>query len=117
MAAAFTPPLQMAHRLTLQSRNDQVVSGGEDAAAGELMTNWTNVANLWGALLDSQVRWREEGQQMSEVTQHRVIIRYRDDVTSGWRFLLDERELSILTVVDPDQSQRFLNCLCEEAAR
>jgi SPP1 family predicted phage head-tail adaptor len=68
-------------------------------------------------MIDSRVSRSEAAQQMEETAQHRIIIRYRDDVASGWRFVLKERELVIVTLVDPDQSRRFLSCLCEEAAR
>ena len=67
--------------------------------------------------LDRRRLGAEEAQQNQETAQHRVLIRHRNDVASGWRFLLDGRELAILTVIDPDQSRRFLSCLCEEAAR
>ena len=111
MAAQFSLPAPLSHRLTLQSRHDDV------REEGELVTTWHNVARVWGALIDSRATRSEEAQQMQEVAQHRIIIRHRNDVASGWRFLLDQRELAILTVIDPDQSRRFLSCLCEEVAR
>ena len=111
MVARFSPPAPLSHRLILQSRNDTAQQ------EGELVTHWTTIAKVWGALIDSRVTRKEEAQQMVEVAQHRIIIRHRDDVASGWRFLLDARELDIRTVIDPDQTGRFLSCLCEEAAR
>ncbi len=101
----------MGHRLTLQERSEAMNT------FGELQVTWTDVANVWGAIVSSTMQRREEAQQMSEFALHQIVIRYRDDVASGWRFLLGDRELSILTVVDPDQSRRFLSCQCEEAAR
>lgn len=109
-AARFSPPAPLCHRLLLQGRSEQVTD------EGELLTTWTNVAKLWGALTDSRVVRSEEAQQMAEVAQHRIIIRHRRDVVSGWRFVLNEQQLTILTVIDPDQSRRFLSCLCEEGA-
>ena len=107
---SFNAPT-MGHRLVLQSPTDSV------STDGELLTDWTTIATIWGAFTASKVRREEEAQQMVEVQQHQIVIRYRDDVANGWRFLLDDREISILTVIDPDQSRRFLSCACEEAAR
>ena len=111
MAARFSLSAPLSHRLELQSRHEAVGEGGE------LVTTWSPVARVWGALVDSRVVRSEEAQQNQETAQHRVLIRHRNDVASGWRFLLDGRELAILTVIDPDQSRRFLSCLCEEVAR
>jgi len=109
--ARFQLPSGMGHRLTLQSRTEAV------GASGELDTNWSTVATIWGAFTSSDIQRREEAQQMLEIAQHQIVIRYRDDVASGWRFLIEGREISILTVLDPDQSKRFLSCQCQEAAR
>ncbi len=95
-------PPGMSHRLNLQSKSETV---------------WTTKATVWGAFVKSEVTRQEEAQQMVETLQHQIVIRYRDDVASGWRFLLGGREISILAIVDPDQSRRFLSCRCEEAAR
>ncbi|MEP1206723.1 MAG: phage head closure protein [Rhizobiaceae bacterium] len=109
--APFQLTSSRGHRLTLQSRSE---AAGED---GVLETTWTNVAAVWGAFVSSDIQRREEAQQMVEVLQHQIVIRYRDDLASGWRFLLDDREIAILSVIDPDQTRRFLSCRCEEEAR
>ena len=111
MGALYSLPSQLSHRLTLQSRAERTDESGD-----QILT-WTTRAQVWAAMIDSQVERREEGQQMEEVAQHRLVIRFRKDIASGWRFLLQGRELSIRTVIDPDQTKRFLICQCEEPAR
>ena len=100
-----------SHRLELQTLSEEV------SPSGELSQQWTIICSVWGALFDKSVIRDEQAQQMRETINLSVLIRYRDDVANGWRFLLGERELTILTVHDPDETKRFLSCRCEEQGR
>ena len=49
-----------------------------------------------------------------ENATHRITIRMRAGVKSGLRFRLAARLFRIVTVSDPDETGRYLNCYCEE---
>jgi SPP1 family predicted phage head-tail adaptor len=48
---------------------------------------------------------------------HRIWIRFRDGVSAGQRFHKGARLFAVKLVQDPDETGRYLTCLCEEDAR
>lgn len=71
-------------------------------------------AQVW-----AKVETRSGGEQFSEQRleqsrTHVVTIRWRPDVTSQMRFDLRGRKLAIRTVIDRNETRRFLECGCEE---
>lgn len=45
---------------------------------------------------------------------HRVWLAWRSDIAAGMRFRKARRILGIRTVMDPDETRRFIVCRCEE---
>lgn len=45
---------------------------------------------------------------------HRVWLAHRSDIAAGMRFRKGRRILAIRTVMDPDETGRFIVCRCEE---
>jgi len=45
---------------------------------------------------------------------HRIKLRYRPDLTGGWRLKSNERVFRLLAVSDPDGRERELHCMAEE---
>lgn len=54
-----------------------------------------------------------EGRFQGIVT-HEIRLRYRDDLTGGWRIKARNRVFRLLAVTDPDLKSRELLCLAEE---
>jgi SPP1 family predicted phage head-tail adaptor len=99
---------KLRHRVTLQSPSRTDDGGGGATIA------WGDAADLWAALETNTGGETSSAGRLSGTIQAVVTIRYRDGVTPSMRFVLGARTLQICAVLDPDGSERFLRCLCEE---
>ena len=110
MSRLRTPdPGEFRHALRLEQpmRVEDDLGGGTDQT-------WSIVATLYAAidpLTPSQVF---QARQDIERITHRVTMRCRDDVESVWSFARLDRRFLISTVLDPDETRRFLHCYVEE---
>ena len=52
--------------------------------------------------------------QLEARVSHRIVIRYRDDVTTNDRILWGSRTFNIRAVIDREARGRWLELLCEE---
>ncbi len=111
MARHHADPGELKHRVDMY-RLDQQPDG-----LGEMSTNHLFVASVWARVQPLSADRDEQGEQIMETVQHRITIRFRDDVASGWRLHLGERVFDILTVFDPTEAGRFLECRCQEQGR
>lgn len=111
MRLTFLDPGRLTARLELQAETAMPDGQGGETAA------WTPVASLWGLVEPVAARPHEEASAQAATITHRVIVRMRDDVRRGMRFLHRGRELSIRAVHDPDERRAYLACLCEEEGR
>lgn len=85
-------------------------------AMGGLSNTWVTQAQVFAKI--RPVAGREDiagGAAVSNVT-HDVRIRWRGDVTAGWRVKLGSRVLNVVSAYDTDQRRREMQLLCEEGA-
>jgi SPP1 family predicted phage head-tail adaptor len=75
---------------------------------------WTNVDHVWAQVTPLSGREDFTGERELSVITHRVLIRWRPDVTGAMRLRLGERFLSIHAAIDWDERRRFLLLQCEE---
>ena len=97
----------MRQRFTLQSPS--VVADG----SGGVITSWTNVKDVWGALqpfTPGQLWQQQEDRRAS----HRVTLRYDSAVQTGMRLQLNSRNFLIHTITTGDDRNRWLELLVEE---
>ncbi len=85
--------------------------------AGGFGETWTEIATVFAKVEPVAEQDRYGAGQTLEVVTHRVTMRHRPDVASGMRFVLGARALDILTVLDPDESGRYLVCRTREKGR
>jgi len=111
MDRSFFDPGALNHRLSLERSLE------EPDGCGGLTTSWHSVALIWAKLKSIDPLTTIISQQKQEIGRHRIIIRYRDDVESGWRFLLNDRIFEIVAIHDPDEQHRYLVCQTEEQGR
>ena len=111
MGGLFYDPGVFAHRMKLQS--PQETSDG----CGGVSVSWTDIQEVWASIELVNSKRDFEASQLSERNIHRVKIRFRTDVASGWRFAFDNRLFDIVSVVDPDESRRYLHCETNEVGR
>lgn len=108
MAGAAVDPGALGLRLTLERAVD--VSDGQ----GGVTRSWEAVAPVWAKLEPVSAESVERAAQRGLIDTHRVTIRFRSDITTGMRLTRAGRRFAIRTLQDPDESGRYLVCLCVE---
>jgi SPP1 family predicted phage head-tail adaptor len=99
---------RLRHRLVLE-RPVATADG-----AGGATIAWEEVATLSAEIVPASSVERNVGEGLADLTQHKVVIRKRDDVSAGDRFRLGARLFRITGVTDPEEDGRYLVCLAEE---
>ncbi len=107
----FLDPGRLNHRVQLQS----IVETSD--GCGGVNVSWTPVADVWANIQPHRTRSEQLAQQQFETLTHKITIRFRPDVKSGWRVQFGPRLFAITTLHDPDERGRYLSCLVEEEAR
>jgi SPP1 family predicted phage head-tail adaptor len=108
MPVLFFDPGQMTARLELQSAS--AVPDGQ----GGVTQSWVTLASLWARIEPVSMMPEEIAGQQRGTQSHRIWIRKRDDIAEGMRFVKGARVFDIQALRDPDESGRYLVCLCEE---
>lgn len=75
---------------------------------------WSEVGTVFARIEPAEARSVFGAGQSLETVTHRVTMRYRDSVISGMRFTKSGRIFDIVTVHDPDETQRYLVCRVRE---
>jgi SPP1 family predicted phage head-tail adaptor len=106
----FFDPGQMTARLALEEPVH--VPDGQGGAT----VSWTEVAAMWAKVEPVSSTFAERaGSEIGKIT-HRIWLRFRDGVASGQRLRKGARLFAVKLVQDPDETGRYLTCLCEEDA-
>ena len=85
-------------------------------AAGQMVPTWTTVATVWAEIETTAGSERMAIAQQVATCSHRVRIRYRADVTAGWRLMYGSRILDINAAIDEGERHESLLLLCMEKA-
>lgn len=110
MPVLFFDPGQFTARLDLEA---PVAS--PDGQGGATIS-WDVVATMWARIEPMTMSFDETAGQMRGQLTHRIWIRARDGVAEGMRFKKGARGFTIRAIRDPDDSGRYLVCLCQEDA-
>jgi SPP1 family predicted phage head-tail adaptor len=87
-----------------------------DGQGGATLT-WTETAAMWARIEPvSSALTERAGAGIGTIT-HRIWLRFRTDVAAGQRLRKGTRLFAVKLVQDPDETGRYLTCLCEEDAR
>lgn len=111
MLTTFIDAGLLKHRLVLE----QIIETSDES--GGLIVTWVEVATIWASIDSVHAAMRHLAQQSKETITHRIIVRFREDISSGWRFRKGNRLFKIITVRDPDETGRYLVCRAEEEGR
>lgn len=105
-------PVQDANkRLTVQEQ--QVVSDGQ----GGRTTVWADLETtpkVWAAIYPLSARESFAAQQVGHTTTHRILIRYRADLTPAMRLLYGDREFTIDGMVNVREADEAWELRCTE---
>ncbi|MET3613271.1 SPP1 family predicted phage head-tail adaptor [Rhizobium aquaticum] len=110
MNMTFLDPGQFTARLDLEA-----ASSTADWQGGAV-TAWTVAASLWARIEPANFTFAETAGQMRGQLTHRIWIRAREGVAEGMRFRKGARVFTIRAIREPDETGRYLVCLCEEGA-
>jgi SPP1 family predicted phage head-tail adaptor len=104
---AFLPG-ELRHRLTLEELQ-RVGDGG-----GGFDEEWVTVATLSADLRPIGASEGVESDRLAGRVTHEVALRYRAGVVPAMRFRKGTRIFQIVSVINVDERNRWLKCLCEE---
>ena len=75
-------------------------------------TIYTCFAAVWPISANEQIK----NQQTSMEITHRVRIRYKSGIDASYRIKFGSRYFSIVSVINPNESNKMLELLCKESA-
>ncbi|MEZ5841427.1 MAG: phage head closure protein [Hyphomicrobiales bacterium] len=108
MPNPIATPGRMRHRLVLEAP-----AGTPDGAGGRDPA-WQEVAILRAAIEPVSAGSRDAADHREIAVTHRIRMRWRADVDGTMRLVKGERPFRILSVLDPDDTHRFLVIDVEE---
>ena len=108
MRSMFLDPGRLRTELSLQAATR--VSDGQ----GGFTETWEEIASVFALLEPVESQPVFGADQPLETATHRITLRARADVARGMRFAKGARGFHVLSVLDPDESGRFLVCRTEE---
>lgn len=106
----MTAPGELRARLVLEQPVET-----PDGAGGVART-YAGVATLWAALIPIAARGEVVADSLGDDVTHRVVIRFRSDVTTRHRLRAGERIFRIVALRDQDGRGRFLEIDAQERA-
>lgn len=110
MTPLFLDPGLLRKRASLQVAD--LASNG----SGGTVPTWREVAEVSVRVEPVSAQAAERFDRQEATITHRVICRARDGLDRGMSFVLGKRRLLVLSVHDPDESNRYLVCRCREEA-
>lgn len=93
---------ELRHRIKFQ--NLVKTSDGQ----GGFTEEWTDVVTVWAKVEPANTSERLFAQQIEMQRSHKVVIRYRSDITQTMRFIFSNRTFQIKSVMAPDERKRYL---------
>lgn len=99
---------RLRHRLEIQAATE-----ARDAAGGVTRT-WATEATVWGAVEPFRGREVFEAGQVESEATHRIIVRYRGNLTSDKRIKFGTRVFNIDFVANRDERNREIEILAVE---
>jgi SPP1 family predicted phage head-tail adaptor len=108
MAVLFIEPGALRTEFSLQA-----VTAVADGLGG-FGEEWSEIATVFGRIEPLAAASRFGADQTLETVTHRITLRHRQEVRSGMRFSRAGRTFEIVTVHDPDETGRYLDCRVRE---
>lgn len=106
----------LRHRVDIQEKSTTQDAAGEESQA------YTNIAtnpHVWAAVTPSsaQERFISGSDQQQATVSHRVVVRYRTDLSVEMRVVWDNKNLDIEEIRDPSGKRQYLALMCREVAQ
>lgn len=87
------------------------------SSIGEELVTWITVASVWARVEPMRGNEFFASAQMQDATDHRVTIRYRNDVLREMRIVWGLVALDIVSVIDVNAQRENLELMCISGVR
>ena len=106
----------MTRPLTALRERIVILVASETAAAlgGKATIVWQPLATIFAAVSTRNGQTVVFADGLMARTTHEVLLRWREDITTGMRITWRGRTLRIDTITDRTGRRRWLTCLCQE---
>lgn len=84
-----------------------------DGLGGNTVT-WTDSCNVWAAIWPVSASEMLRSSMPSLTVTTRVRIRYMTAIRASWRIKYDSRYFSIISIINANESNEYLDLLCRE---
>ena len=108
MANISMDPGALRHRLVLEQQVET------PDGCGGFSSSWQAVATIWAAIMPRSSAQTARTQTLNAQTEYQINLRWRDDCLPQMRLVKAGRIFIINSVLDPDETKRYLHCACEE---
>ena len=81
---------------------------------GGFTTTWTSLPAEWAAVWPISANEIIAANSSTMVSSHRIRIRYRSVIKSSWRVFYNGKYLNIVSIINPNMSNRYLELLVKE---
>ncbi|WP_439273319.1 phage head closure protein [Pseudochrobactrum sp. HB0163] len=85
--------------------------------SGGYQEQWVEIAMLWGRIEPQKNGGQSFALQTIPNVTHRITMRYRKDIQTSMRLVSGTRHFTVLGLLDPDETRRYLICLVQEEIR
>lgn len=107
----FIDPGQLTCELALETLQP------EPDGMGGYQEIWTEIAMLWGRLEPVSVSQRNFGTRPQPEATHRILLRFRENMSTAMRLRKGARVFQLNAIHDPDETGRYLVCMAMEEGR
>lgn len=87
---------------------------GVDQWGDPVQNQWQQVCKVWAQVEGLRGNLYFQARLTAEQSDHRVTIRYRDDIQPGMAVRHEGREMTIQSALDPEGKRRWLELMCRE---
>lgn len=98
----------LCHRISLQTASRTSDGGGGSTVS------WTTSVTVWASIEPANGREPYIANQLNGQVSHKITIRYRSGVTTGYRVLFGTRTFDVQAVLNKDERNELMTLYCLE---
>ena len=83
---------------------------------GGFTLSYVDVDSVWAAIWPVSANETVAANATTMVISHRIRIRYRSVLKPSWRIKFGARYFAIVSIINPNERNEWLDLLCKEAA-
>jgi SPP1 family predicted phage head-tail adaptor len=99
---------KLCHRITIQKSTPARDSFGAE------IEDWTDFAAVWANIEPINGREYFSAKQVNAEITTKIVIRYKEDITSQMRVLFADKIYEIISVICPEEKHTELLLMCKE---